>query len=123
MGVGTTRRRVRARRGCARPPSCYTSTMPAACFVITGEFPTQQGRDFVLEGEPGRGYRWLADGLGGSDAAIVAAIGVVTGVRRYTGVSNVGDGIGVEDDDSAEAAEPAAAPAAASAARLPWAGG
>ena len=60
---------------------------------------TEQARTWVLEDEPGKAYRWIADGLGGSDEAIAAALGVVTGKRRLVGDSSDEDGLELVDED------------------------
>lgn len=74
-----------------------------AVFSIDGAALTQLARNLVLDDEPGRAYRLIAEGLGGCPAAVAAAIGVVKGESRLIGDSNVG--VDLEDDDSSEADE------------------
>lgn len=72
--------------------------MPTAQFTITGEFLTNHARDRMLEDEPGRAYRLIADCLSGEDTDTVARR-LLKGEVKLVGDST--EGIYAEDDDDA----------------------
>lgn len=65
------------------------STARSACFVVTGEFMTETARSLMLEDDPGRAFRLLADTLVGNGAA-EAAIRILKGQSDLTGDSSCG---------------------------------
>ena len=73
--------------------------MNAAHFIIHGDFLTDTARGLMLDDEPGRAWRLLADSLIGEGAADVVRK-VLDGTMRLTGDSV--NGIGVEDDTESE---------------------
>ena len=73
--------------------------MTAAHFTICGDFMTDTARGLMLDDEPGRAWRLLADSLIGEGAADVVRK-VLDGTMRLTGDSV--NGIGMEDDTESE---------------------
>ncbi|MCH9637729.1 MAG: hypothetical protein K0U16_07280 [Gammaproteobacteria bacterium] len=63
--------------------------MPVAHFILTGEAMTSIARQLLLDDEPGKAYRVVADGLVG-DGANEAALGVLRGTHELVGDSQQG---------------------------------
>lgn len=77
--------------------------MKQAHFILTGEAMTEIARNLMLDDEPGKAYRLLADGLVG-EQAIEAALKVLQGTHDLTGDSDVGMEL-VEAADTPELAD------------------
>lgn len=80
------------------------SDVHVAHFVITGEALTRHARALMLEDEPGKAYRLLAQGLVG-DGADEVVRKVLAGELDLNGDSRVGVGVEPGGDDAAKYVE------------------